>query len=424
MLAKRRRSGKIPKRLAMPIAFPPTEPRFGGWLDACYLTMMFLPKFLFAALLLLPFGLRAEMDSPVAIEQASAVHSDARAWLARHAQAPSAYISRQFKEADVVLLGEDHRVRENLLFVQSIVPDLYAAGVHVIGMEFGAAEDQDDLDALVMGAVYDEPAARRIMFGYDTGWPYREYMDIYRAVWAFNRTLPPGAPRMRVLNLSYRYDWSAAGPVTTPARAARIFHRGPVDRFRAERIASEVLARGEKMLALVGTIHAVTRFEWPVYDYVAPGFVRADDGHLGNLLVRRFPGRVRTILLHQPFPDRLDGAARLVQPAGGMIEQLAQAPVGFDLRGTPMGALSDSSLLAGAEPSVPLSRIADGYIVLVPFSRLTGCTVDRAFISPANWAEARARLPRELREVPDTIDAYWQSAENYADLSTAYADVR
>jgi len=377
-----------------------------------------------AALFFFPFGLHAEKHSSAAIEKASTIHADARDWLALNAEEPSAYVSRQFEDADVVLLGEDHRVKENLLFVQSIVPHLYAAGVRIVGMEFGAAEDQAELDALVSGALYDEDAARRIMFGYDPGWPYREYMDIYRAVWAFNRTLSPDAPRIRVLNLSYRYDWSAMGPVMTPARAARVFRRGPVDRFRTERIASEVLNRGEKMLALVGTIHAVTSFEWPVYDYLAPGFVRAETGHLGNLLVQRFPGRVRTILLHQPFPDRLDGAARLVQPAGGIIEQVSQAPAGFDLRGTPVGALRDTSLLAGAEPSIPMSRIADGYIILAPLRRLSGCTVDRAFISEGNWAEARARLPRELRSVPDTIAAYWQSVESYADLSKAYAEVR
>ena len=319
-----------------------------------------LLRILLVALLFVSRGACAETVEPAAPVHDRVIVSDAAAWLARHGQAPSDYVLRQFAHADVVLLGEDHRVRENVEFVRSIIPRLYRAGVRVIGMEFGAAEDQAGLDALVTGTNYDPDDARRIMFGYDTSWPYREYTDIYRSVWEFNRTLPDGAPRLRILNLSYRYDWSAAGPVMTPARAARIYHRGPVDRFRAARIASEVFDCREKMLALVGTIHAVTSFRWPVYDYSASGFVRTESAHLGNILSSNYPGRVRTILLHQPFPDRLDGGARLVQPAGGLIEAITRGPAGFDLRESPMGVLPDRSFLAGAEKSIPLSAIADG----------------------------------------------------------------
>lgn len=385
---------------------------------------MVLLRILFLVLFLVPRVACAEAVEHAAYAPDPAVVSNARAWLAWHGQKPSDYVLQQFEHADVVLLGEDHRVRENLEFVRSILPRLYAAGVRVIGMEFGAAEDQAALDALVTGMNYDEDAARRIMFGYDTSWPYREYMEIYRAAWELNRTLPDDAPRVRVLNLSYRYDWSAAGPVMTPARAARIYRRGPVDRFRAARAASEVLDRREKMLALVGTIHAVSTFRWPVYDYTASDFVRSETAHFGNILASSYPGRVRTILLHQPFLDRLDGGTKLVQPAGGLIEAITQGPVAFDLQSSPMGILPDRSWLAGAELSIPMSAIADGYIILAPLSRLHGCTIDRAFVTLANWAEAKARFPRELRPVPETIDDYWRLVESYTDIGRLYENAR
>lgn len=364
---------------------------------------------------------------PASARAQQAAEARAAAWLATHRQAPADYVVSSFSSAQIVLIGEDHAVRENLLFVQSLIPRLYRAGVTTLGMEFGAAEDQAALDALVTAPDYDVAAARRIMFGYDTAWAYADYMDIYRAAWAFNRSLPPGAAPFRVLNLSYRYDWRAAGPVLTPARAKAVFRRGPVDRFRANLIRREILGKHKKMLALVGTIHATTRYAQLYYDYNAAGFARADRRHLGNLLLAMAPGRVRSILLHQPFASASDGGARLVQPANGAIEQamrgLGNLPSGFDLGATPVGALPDSSYYAGGDPGFTLGRIADGYIFLAPLSRLTGCAVDPQFVNADNWSEAQARFAVEIRARPATIEAYWQSVHQYADIAARYARV-
>lgn len=354
--------------------------------------------------------------------------SRAQAWLATHVEPPDDYVVRQFDHAQIVLLGEDHGVREHLRFVQRLIPRLHRAGVTTLGMEFGAAEDQPVLDALVTAVDYDVAAARRIMFGYDTAWAYVEYMDIYRAAWAFNRTRPRGTPPFRILNLSYRYDWHAAGPVPTTVRAKAIFVRGPVDLFRANRIKSEVLDVQRKMLALVGTIHATTGYAQRHYDYNAPDFQREDRRHLGNLLLAMAPGQVRSVLFHQPFPSAEDGGARLQQPANGAIERLMHAvgdtPAGFDLDSTPLGALPDRSSYGSGEPGFTLGRIADGYVFLAPLARLTGCTVDALFVTGANWSEAHERFPAELRARPATLDGYWQSVRDYVDVRARYAAVK
>ncbi|MBL8268343.1 MAG: hypothetical protein JNL55_18245, partial [Steroidobacter sp.] len=179
---------------------------------------------------------------------ASAPLSDERAaelarYVAAHASEPEAYVVSKFDRHDIVFLAEDHAIKHNLLLTQRLIPLLYKAGVYTFGMEFGASEDQAELDRLITANRYDEATARRLMFNYNVGWAYREYMDIYRAAWQLNRSLPAGAHKFRVLNLSYRYDWSAYHGNRTPTTFARVHHRGNPEIYRADMVRREILAK-------------------------------------------------------------------------------------------------------------------------------------------------------------------------------------
>lgn len=348
------------------------------------------------------------------------------AYLVDHWQTPEQYVASLFGEHDVVLLGEEHAIRHNLAMAQGLLPVLHRAGVLNFGMEFGAFEDQAALDALVTGERYDEDAARRLMFNYNSGWAFREYMDIYRAAWAFNRALPPAARPMRVLNLSYRYDWADAPPVRTPANARRIYHRGPVDAFRAGVVRREVLDKGEKVLILTGTPHAFTRYRIPLYDFNAPDFVRFEERNLGQLLYKLAPERVACILLHHAFDSKQYGGAQRVHPAGGAIDQalagFANQRVGFDLVGSPLGDLPDDSYYATGYEGFCLSQLADGYIYDRPFVEFESCTLDEAFLSETNWPEAQRQFPDpDWHRRPATLDAYWLQIRTLADVPARYA---
>lgn len=93
-------------------------------------------------------------------------------YLSQNSISPDDYIISTFKSRDVILLAEDHRVKENLEFLHSLVPKLYEVGVYNIGMEFGASEDQSKLDSLVNALEYSEDLARQLMFNYNTGWAF------------------------------------------------------------------------------------------------------------------------------------------------------------------------------------------------------------------------------------------------------------
>lgn len=352
-----------------------------------------------------------------------------KAHLTAHWQTPEQYILHVFATRDVVLLAEDHAIRHNLKLVQHLIPHLYQAGVHNLGMEFGASEDQAALDALTTGEHYDENAARRCMFHYNVGWAFKEYLEIYRAAWAFNRTLPPSAPRFRVLNLSYRYDWAEAPVVRTPENARKIYHLGPVDAYRAALTRREILDKGAKILILTGTPHAFTRYHFPIFDFNAAGFVRLENRNLGQLLYQEAPDRVFCILLHQAFSSRWQGGAELVFPARGAIDQVmagfADTRVGFGLRDTPWGDLPDDSYYASGYEDFRLGQLADGYIYERPFAAFESCTLDEAFLTEANWPEAQRQFPDpDWHKRPATLAEYWAQIRQYADIPQRYRALR
>ncbi|MBL8268342.1 ChaN family lipoprotein [Steroidobacter sp.] len=351
-------------------------------------------------------------------------------YLKEHGATPEQYILSKVKRYDVVLLGEEHRVKHNLELAHRLIPQLYQAGVYNFGMEFGASEDQAALDALVTGERYDESVARRLMFNYNVGWVFKEYMDIYRVAWAFNRSLPVGARKFRILNLSYKFNWDGFNGVGTPDNMQRVFPKGDTERYRVDLIQREVLSKGDKILILTGTGHAYTRYTLPVNDYLSEGFYRLEDRSMGNLLYRLAPGKVFNILLHRPFYSQTGGPDDLVQPAGGALEQVMakrrNAPVGFDLVGTPLGELRDDSYFAIGHQDFRLHDLADGYVFVKPLRAAEACTIDEKFLTEQNWLEAQRQHPAfpDLSGRPKSLEAYWRSIREYADIPKIYRRVR
>ncbi|MBL7852084.1 MAG: ChaN family lipoprotein [Cyclobacteriaceae bacterium] len=320
----------------------------------------------------------------------------AATYLAKHSRSPEDYVIDKFKTYDVVLFGEHHLVRENLLFVQQLVPALYRNGVYAIGMEFGASELQDKLDQLVNAEVYDEALAREIMYAYNVTWAYQEYIDVYKAAWKLNRSLPPGARKFRILNLSYIYHWERFTG-RNPESMKAVFPKGTADKFRADIIEKEIFAKKEKLLALVGTPHAYTRYGNAFYKYNGDNFYDYDRDWLGNRLLRNHPGKVFNILLHQAFVRKVGDAYVPVSPADGALEKLMEAmgnqPAGFDLLNTPVGKLPDTSLHAVGYENFTLDQLFDGYIFLEPLRKLEGCTVIEGFVTEKNLAHTLEQFP-------------------------------
>ncbi len=354
-------------------------------------------------------------------------------FLKNNQRSPEAYILDKFKTHDVVLLSEDHAVKHNLELCKSIIPQLYAAGVYNFGMEFGAEEDQAQLDSLVNAPEFSDSLARRLMFNYNVGWVFNEYMDIYREAWKLNRSLPAGARKFRVLNISYRFKWERCDErffgIRTPALIDQIFDRGNTEYFRANLIRREVLDKKEKILVLAGFGHSYTRYVSPYYDYRDQHFVKFDNERMGNILYKHAPDKVFSILLHYPFDGRTYGYAQQFAPASGWIDQalagFVDKRIGFDLVGTAAGFLRDTSQYSYGYADFKLQDMADGYIYQMPFEQYEGCSIDSVFLTDENWPEVVKYYPdKDVSRVPANKEEYLRNIGFYVDMKLRYRNLQ
>lgn len=342
---------------------------------------------------------------------------------------PDDYLISKFKDADIVLLAEDHGVKENLDFVRKMIPKLYANGIYMLGMEFGAYEDQKQLDSLINAPRYNENLARQLMFNYNTRWAIVEYMNLYKAAWEWNHSLPEQAKKFRVLNISYRYNWKKFEGARTPENMKQVFPLGNTEDFRCALLEREVLAVHEKILVLTGTIHAFTSYRFPYYDYTSPGFVRYENRFLGNLLYDKYGNKVVSVALHQPFFNYPNQQPTLISPAAGKLELIMEKsqnnPIGFDLKGSHIGELHDYSYYSMGHKDFILSDLFDGYIFLKPIRELSSCTVDYKFMNDTNWNEAVSNSPDpDWQPRPHDKEEYWRVVENFMNIEKRYADVQ
>ncbi len=326
------------------------------------------------------------------------VNDSLATFIRNEAMSPDDYVIEKFRTHDVILFGEHHLIKQNLLFIQDLIPKLYENGIRNLGMEFGASEVQDKLDSLVNAPEYDQALAQEIMFTYNCTWGYHEYIDVYKAAWKLNRSLPQDAPKFRILNLSYIFRWDNFAPgARNEENMASVFTKGTVDKFRAETIEKEVIQKGGKVLALVGTPHAYTKYGSPYFKYNGDNFCDYDHDWLGGRLYRKYPGRVFNIMLHQAF-NKKDGDNYIqISPLEGLLEKIMalnnNKPVGFDLMNSPMGRQPDNSIYSTTYRNFTLGQLFDGYIFLKPLNQLEGCTPIKGFVNEKNIEEAISQFP-------------------------------
>jgi len=342
---------------------------------------------------LLAFGQKTEVKKLPLPVLDHKLAGDLLSYIKQNHMTPEDYILAKFKDHQIVFVGEYHRIQHDVLLIQRMIPLLYKAGIYNLGIEFGVRRDQDRVDKLINAPVYDEQAAREIMFDFGSYWGYKEYMDIYRAAWEVNHKLPPGAPRFRVVNLNGTQDWSfikSEADRQNPVLMHKVFLEGDPDTVMAETIIREFVNTGQKALIYSGIHHAFTRYKQPIY--WQGKFARFVENRMGNLVCKKLSDRVFTIYLHAPWPDK--NYENELYPAGGVIDAFfakepGLRPVGFDLAGTPFGELAGpGSIYEEGYNPFKLKLFAGGYIFTKPISQYQGVTVNEKFITPENFKRA------------------------------------
>ena len=319
------------------------------------------------------------------------------AYLESHGKSPEAYIVSKFAKHDVVLIGEPHWVRQHVTLVSGLIPQLHKRGVNILAIEFARRIDQPLIDSLLNTPVYDEKLARRITMQSLVTWGYQEYVDLYRAAWQVNRKLPRGAARFRILALNGSPDWSIIKKREDLDnwQVRRLALHGETEKDWATLLIDSVLAKNQKALVYCGTHHAFTKYAQPI---VSDGkLMRKEDSRFGQHLYASASTGIFMIALHGPWPGAAGYNSPPVLPADGILDQALESAsrrwkrVGFDLNGTPFGALMSETAVYkhGYEPFT-LDEFADGYIYLGPISQYDAVTPIADFIDESNIEYARS----------------------------------
>lgn len=264
------------------------------------------------------------------------------------------------------------------------------------------------------------------MFKFRPSWAHKEYMDIYRAAWALNHSLPKGAHKFRVVNLGPRIDYRfMPGADSIPKEdAKKAFPDGDFDEFMGHTILTEFVAKGQKGLIYSGAHHAFTRYKQPIYDWDSRKFVAFMDSRMGNIVYRQVPNKVFTVILHYPWWSR-KAVDDVQYPVGGAIDQamsgFKEQRVGFDVKGTPFGRLRDpDTAYSAGYDHFTLAMFTDGYILLGPFRDYRGCTVDPNFITAENFQEVM-QSPM-MRKLGTTREEFLEAIRKDADIRTQFKD--
>lgn len=303
-------------------------------------------------------------------------------FLKKHGENPENYVISKFKKYDYVFIGEYHRNKQDVDFVANLIPQLYNNGVRNIAYEFYEYANQQKIDSLLTAKEWnDNELHHALSKGFGVCWGYTEYIDLLKRVWEFNKSLKMSQPKFRVVMMQYEYFPCKKG--------LEVFGGIDPDKFMANVVEKEIIAKGEKALIYCGIHHAFTTYHQPKYDFEQNKLFGLDTGRLGNIIHSKFPEKTFTIILHAPWISDKGLEEQLVKPVNGVIDSAMEflkfKPIGFDVKKTFVGTLkSTDSYYALGHNNFKLSDFCDGYIFLLPYNKVQFVTVNSNFYDDYN----------------------------------------
>jgi len=369
---------------------------------------------------------------PDAVDVSSLTKADHKPfveYLKSNGKPPIEYVVDKFKQHDVVILGEGHRVRETCEFVSDLIEPLYyQAGIRYLAMEFLKYKNTSLANQLVTGETYDEELVLDLFRDYGEIWGYQEYMDILRAVWQVNHTLPPKAEKFIVIGLDSDWDINVLRTGRSLWRLPGVIQRMIArDKFMAKVLDWKVLKKGQKALVHIGGHHDFTRYRQPIVkneELLCEGSPR-----FGCILYEKYKDKIFQIMLHRRHSSPkiiITDEAKSQPPLIGFLEDVlaknGNVPVGFDVEGTPFAPLRDSkNYLFAYQNYVVFSDIAQGYIFLKPLKKLNLVSWAIGFVNKENFEQLedflwrRGQIQKNECQTPEELNErmkQWHDGKN------------
>lgn len=310
---------------------------------------------------------------------------------------PNDYVIQKFKDHDVIFIGENHYIKEQVEFIKDLIPDLYENGIYNLGTEFLNYEDTRLANKLITAKFFDQELAESISFKSDWNWGYKEYIDIYKKAWELNKSIPINAKKFKIFGIQEVIDFSHVKneeDLNNPEIMKKVFSKSlefdEEEGFSANAIEKEVLNFNEKAIIHSGIHHAFTSYYQPTYSNEKKGFGGSLlKERMGNLIKNKIENRTMTIFLHGPWYSE-DGYSEQVLPVNGVLDSIFSSkdnkkylPFGVDTHQTPFGSLKgENSVYKYGYDNFKLEDFCDGYIFLTPIKNYNPVKVIPNFIKP------------------------------------------
>jgi len=299
-------------------------------------------------------------------------------WVNRQARPAQEYVVRLFDKYQVVILAEQHNIREYKTFVMDLIPRLYhGAGVRCLGWEFSPYTLNARLSDLINAPSYDEAAV--LQFARDCGpdWNSQEHWNIIKAVRDLNASLKPGDEKMRFIGLLHEYDRVRFAmivrtkPLNSPEFRASAEYKELVaaaleyDTSMARQVQEQILQKGQRGLVFVGLGH-----DWTQYHYPPEINFGITVTTMGTLLKEKYSDRVLQVRL------RNDSDPALME---AVMKHRNHEWVGFDMPSSPFANILVP--VGRGAPDVPWRRLAEGYIYMGPWASFHSNTPIQGFVT-------------------------------------------
>lgn len=393
----------------------------------CYRLVMIGLIYLDAVQIDIPQGVTTSYSSndPSSLVEISSLgksdYSVFTGWLDNNGLDPVDYAVETAAKYQVTIFGEHHFERENLLFLNKIIPELYhRAGVTCVAMETYAAENNDRLERLVTADKFDRDLALKIARANSwPDWGAKEYWDVMETVWRLNKNLPRDQRKMRLIGIDIKLDLptlalvgtgddAAHSPMWEKLRFFRLFNEIlPMvkrDEIMARNVEKEIIAKGERAIVWVGAAHAYTTYRRPI---VIDGNVLRELTRMGFMLHQKYGDKVFLIRLH----DRPIESIAITTFIERIIIERGGKPSGFDLMGSPFGLLRDKdSDYFRHKLEICFSDMVPGYVFLKPLDEQKRCQWVKGFITQEMFAKYKpyfeAECGHKLNGAEDANNAY------------------
>jgi len=275
-----------------------------------------------------------------------------------------------FREKEIVFLGEFHRIRQQVEFVNTIIPLLQRQHVHILFSEFANYSDTRLTDSLLTAKDYDEKLVLQIIHRSDWNWAYKEYTEIYKAAWKVNQNLKQGEQPFRIIGLQPDLNYSAIQTADDwdNVEKRHLFWNDENNSW-LNIIENEAISKNRKAVVYCGLHHSFTKYHHPIV--INGKFVRFEKDREGTKVYNKYSQMVVTALFYNPLPEKPELTGRFIRPFNGVIDSVTQLlpkklnEFGFITSKSVLGNRTDtSSYYSMGYETLVLKDFCDAIIVL------------------------------------------------------------